>query len=455
MSQVTTFQHRIDDVQCKIIRNGVDAVYVEYKAAGVAAGIPESKLRNFYNHCKSCCNTFVTPSKSRYYSVDDIVNSAVSKPAFFERNGMDAGYFSTLKKRAMAAESEWEADVELAGVSIENADESDQLTPTYSSNTGVNLSEVKELREDLHAMEVRVSQVTRERDEVKNKLHAITALNDELSMKLKAATERLRKTGQQLESRGSAVSSLQGRLDAAIKSDAEAQNAISKLSAEIKALQAKSSVEIQKADAQIEALQAKLADLTADKLQIEEENLDLQLGTKTGANPIETLVTSRRFNMTFIGFVMGATFLAAFTKFMASLTANAALLDTMSGITFFIISLALAFGVVWFSYNKSEKAWINATVLVVLFLCEWVSFSKFTGLETGWDALDNGRDWIFSIFLPVLTLLLAKMQSNKAMRIDITDAIHLMRSAMRKNGVANISQIVIDLKKEMLTKNHK
>lgn len=199
---------------------------------------------------------------------------------------------------------------------------------------------------------------------------------------------------------------------------------------------------------------ARLTQLTqaahAHVTTIEDELMEYKLGQAQGVNPIEQIVTSRKFNVAFVVLVMLATFFVSLTKLMSTLW-TPALLHFTSGIAYFIISSALAFAVIWYSYNKSSSTVVNALVLAILFLCEWVSFSQFTGMTTGIHLIDNVlRSTVFSFFLPSLTLLLAHIQGKNAQSLTIPHATAALQRVLRLHSIHQVARITVDYKKEIL-----
>ncbi len=400
-------------IPVKVVQNGVEVLFVEYKAIAKAVNMPVEKLRNFYNHCKKeGVKTFLNASNVRFYELDGIINTTLTKPKFFVKYELNTAIFTQVKTEIQGKKSDWKSDVLLPQITQAlqpPTPKTESATVPVTKVTGVNLQEHHQVKDTLHQLQEKYVQLELAKADVKKE-------NNQLIDKIETLNEIIDNLQQTAEQESLANKRV-----------------------------------VQVVEKQLKAAHQKVKELQATNLSLQEENIDLQLGMKQGASPIEKMVTSRAFEMAFIWSLIGATFLGAFTKFLGNLIGEAYYItDVMAGLTYAIISLALAFGVVWFSFNKSDKDWVNVLVLGVLFLCEWVSFSKFTGMDTGFTMIDTGRDWIFSIFLPTMTLLLAKLQSQKALRVELSDMVQLTKTVLMANHIQNTHQIIVDIKDKVL-----
>lgn len=183
---------------------------------------------------------------------------------------------------------------------------------------------------------------------------------------------------------------------------------------------------------------------------LESEITDLKLAEKEQGNFVQKIAKSKKFNSWFIAVFVVATGMFALTKLMSFLyPANSPLIIILTHIAFVIMAASIAISAVWFSYNQTDRNWVNYLVLTMFFLCEWVGASELFGFETGVEFIDTALKYaVYSLYPPTMTLLLAHSSTTGGLQVAFSDAVANLTAVVKGEGLSD--NIVTKFKKRFL-----
>lgn len=219
---------------------------------------------------------------------------------------------------------------------------------------------------------------------------------------------------------------------------------------------AEKDAEIKAVKAELEALVDKMATyddyeaLSHQNAMLESEITDLKLAEKEQGNFVQKIAKSKKFNSWFIAVFVVATGMFALTKLMSFLyPTDSPLIIVLTHIAFVIMAASIAISAVWFSYNQTDRKWVNYLVLAMFFLCEWVGASELFGFKTGVSFIDTALKYaVYSLYPPTMTLLLAHSSTTGGLQVAFSDAVSNLASVVKSEGLSD--NIVTKFKKRFL-----